>query len=266
MGGLVQEKFGAERVAKRNDMTSREKIRTKALEVIDAHQAGIRYSELIRAVQEAYPEMPSNTIQGNLWNIDAVFPNRVIKPARGLFQAKKFGDAKAVQETKIAEAETASEIQEGNFYEPFAEWLTNELEECTKAIPLGGNRFKDKWGTPDVVGIREPRKSDIIKSPTEIVSAELKIDKAGLITAFGQACAYKIFSHRSYIVVPTDSAEEDVARLDILCRTLGVGLILFDATRPSDPRFEIRVRAARHEPDMFYVNRYMKLVEDELFS
>ena len=106
-----------------------------------------------------------------------------------------------MQETKIAEVETASEIQEGHFYEPFAEWITNELEECTKAIPLGGSRFKDKWGTPDLVGIREPRKSDIIKSPTEIVSAELKIDRAGLITAFGQACAYKIFSHRSYIVV-----------------------------------------------------------------
>jgi hypothetical protein len=66
--------------------------------------------------------------------------------------------------------------------------------------------------------------------------------------------------------VPTDSAEEDIARLDVLCRTLGVGLILFDAGSPQKPNFEIRVRAARHEPDMFYVNKYMKLVEDELFS
>jgi len=29
--------------------------------------------------------------------------------------------------------------------------------------------------------------------------------------------------------------------------------------------FAIRVRAAKHEPDMFYVNRCMKLIEDELF-
>jgi hypothetical protein len=56
-----------------------------------------------------------------------------------------------------------------------------------KAIPVGGNLFRDKWGTPDVIGVREPRKSDIIKFPTEIVSAEVKLDPAGLITAFGQA-------------------------------------------------------------------------------
>jgi hypothetical protein len=36
------------------------------------------------------------------------------------------------------------------------------LEECTKAIQLGGNTFKDKWGTPDVIGKRESRKSDKI--------------------------------------------------------------------------------------------------------
>jgi hypothetical protein len=133
-------------------------------------------------------------------------------------------------------------------------------------VPLGGNRFKDKWGTPDVGGIREPKQSDIIKPPTEIVAAEIKIDKAGLIIAFGQACAYKLYSHRSYIVVPVESQEEDIARLDVLCRTLGVGLILFAATNPTTPHCEIRVRAAKHEPDMFYVNKYMKLVEEELFS
>jgi hypothetical protein len=59
----------------------------------------------------------------------------------------------------------------------------------------------------------------------------------------------------SYIVVPTDSLEEDIARLDVLCRTLGVGLILFDAEN-----------AARHDPDMFYVNKFMRLIEDEFFS
>ena len=157
-------------------------------------------------------------------------------------------------------------LKEEQFYEPFADWITSELEECTKTIALGGNRFKDKWGTPDVIGIREPRKSDIIKPPTEIVSAELKIDRSGLIVAFGQACAYKLFSHKSYIVVPSQSQEEDIGRLDVLCRTLGLGLILFDADKPENPQFEIRVRAARHEPDMFYVNKFMKLLEDELFS
>jgi len=46
-------------------------------------------------------------------------------------------------------------IKEEGFYKPFADWLVNEVEECTRAIPLGGNLFRDKWGTPDVIGKRE---------------------------------------------------------------------------------------------------------------
>ena len=126
--------------------------------------------------------------------------------------------------------------------------------------------LKSKWGTPDVIGIREPRKSDIIKFPTEIVTAEIKLDSASLITAFGQACAYRLFSHKSYIVVPVDSAEEDITRLDTLARIFGIGLILFNSKDSKAPNFMIRVRAAKHEPDMFYVNRCMKLIEDRLFG
>ena len=32
------------------------------------------------------------------------------------------------------------------------------------------------------------------------------------------------------------------------------------------PAFEIRVRAAKHEADRFYVNRCMRLIEDQLFG
>jgi hypothetical protein len=157
-------------------------------------------------------------------------------------------------------------VREEHFYQPFAEWLVNELEECTKAIPVGGNTFRDKWGTPDVIGVRESRKSDIIKFSTEIVAAEIKLESANLITAFGQACAYRLFCHKSYLVVPLDSPEDDLARLDTLARIFGIGLILFSKADPKLPEFEIRVRAARHEPDMFYVNRCMKLIEDDLFG
>ncbi|HEY7462037.1 MAG TPA: hypothetical protein VIC59_09205 [Gemmatimonadota bacterium] len=84
--------------------------------------------------------------------------------------------------------------------------------------------------------------------------------------SFGQACAYRLFSHKSYLVVPVESPEDDVARLDTLARIFGIGLILFDSKNPKIPKFEIRVRAVRLEPDMFYVNRCMKFIEDDLFS
>jgi hypothetical protein len=246
-------------------MTSKEQILAKAIALLKQAPHGIRYSELVRRVKEALPQVPVNTIHGNLWKLDVLLPDDVFKPARGLYLHAQFREGGAAEDGKPLPP-GAEKIKEERFYESFADWLVNELEECTKAIPVGGNRFKDKWGTPDVIGIREPRKSDIIKSGTEIVSAEVKVDSTNLITAFGQACSYRLFSHKSYIVVPEDSPEGDAARLDALCRGFGIGLIFFDAKKPKDPKFEIRVRATKHDPDMFYVNRYMKLVEDELFA
>ena len=113
-------------------------------------------------------------------------------------------------------------MKEEDFYVPFADWLENDLEECTKAIPLGGSRFKDKWGTPDVLGKWESKRSDIIQAPTEIVSAEIKLDINQLITAFGQAAAYRLFSHRTYLVVPVQAGRDEIARLDSLCSSYGI--------------------------------------------
>jgi hypothetical protein len=95
---------------------------------------------------------------------------------------------------------------------------------------------------------------------------EIKTDTLQLITAFGQACAYKIFSNKVYLVVPNTSTEEDLDRLDSLCLIFGIGLVTFDPTSPASPNFDIVTRAARHEPDLFYTNKYMALIEKELFS
>jgi hypothetical protein len=243
----------------------REDIIGNAIEIIKSNPNGVRYSSLVRKIQEEHPEIPSNTIRGTVWNLETQVPNEVYKPARGLFRHVSFKDKEISEEEQKPSAEL-EEKKESNFYEPFARWLVDDLEECTKAIPLGGNRFKDKWGTPDVIGKIESRRSDIVKAPTEIVSAEIKTDTRDLITAFGQACSYKLFSHKSYLVIPKNSLESDISRLDSLCLIFGIGLVLFDNTNPDEPKFEIRVRPIRHEPDMFYVNKYMSLIEKELFA
>jgi len=245
--------------------TKREQIVPSALEIIKSEPEGIRYKELVKRVQKEFPDTPVNTIHGIVWDLPVQKPKEVYKPERGLFRHVKFRGGDIEETAPLIQSKV--EIQkEEVFYQPFADWLVSELEECTKAISLGGKKFKDKWGTPDVIGIREPRKSDIIKPATEIVSAEIKIGTGDLITAFGQACSYKLFSHKSYLVVPKNSSEGDITRIDALCLIFGLGLILFDSNNPKDPKFEIRARAIKHEPDMFYVNSYMKLVEDELFS
>jgi hypothetical protein len=101
--------------------------------------------------------------------------------------------------------------------------------------------------------------------PTEIVSAEIKTESTQLITAFGQACAYSLFSHKSYLVIPKRSSPDDISRLDALCQGFGIGLVLFDTTSPEIPGFTIRIRPRKSEPDMFYNNNFMRLIEEKLF-
>lgn len=243
------------------------RIKEKALELLDQSPNGLRYSELHAKISAADASFNANTVNGSIWNLDALFPEKVYKPSKGLFRLLKYKPTELeVTEPAAGGEPPVPKSKEEDFYEPFADWLTNEIEDVTHAIPLGGNRFKDKWGTPDVVGKRESRRSDIIKGTTEIVSAEIKTETLQLITAFGQACAYKIFSNKVYLVVPIKSSDEDLDRLDSLCQIFGIGLVTFDAGKPATPDFRIMVRPARHEPDLFYTNKYMALIEKELFS
>lgn len=47
-------------------------------------------------------------------------------------------------------------------------------------------------GTPDVIGTNRIFGIGHIQPPIEVISAEIKTDINQLITAFGQACSYKL--------------------------------------------------------------------------
>ena len=96
------------------------------------------------------------------------YPDRVYKPSRGLFRLTEYRDPDTDQLKEELVPKQAKKTKEEDFYGAFADWLVNEVEECTKAIPLGGNRFRDKWGTPDVIGKRESKRSDIIQGRSRL--------------------------------------------------------------------------------------------------
>jgi len=245
----------------------RDRIRRQAVELILEHPEGLRYSELHRRIKEATPSFNSNTVNTSIWNLDVVLPLAVWKPSKGLYRHVKFKDQDVVDGPATTFGlPPAPRIREEAFYRPFAEWLVNEAEDATQAIPLGGNVFRDKWGTPDVIGKRESRRSDVIKGPTEIVSAEIKVDTLQLVTAYGQACAYRLFSHRSYLVIPRQTNSDEMDRVDALCEISGVGLVTFDLESPNAPAFAVLVRPRTHQPDLFYTNRNLALIERDLFS
>ena len=106
--------------------------------------------------------------------------------------------------------------------------------------------MQKKWGTPDVVGVYKPLASHRIKFDIELISAEIKIDPLQPVVAFGQAAAYRLFSAKSYVVMPESISEEDYSRLEALCILFGIGLVLFklDVEDP-DSRFALGHSAIR---------------------
>ena len=117
--------------------------------------------------------------------------------------------------------------------------------------------LKGKWGTPDVIGVLRPRTQDLLKFEPQIVSAEIKIDPNQPVVAFGQAIAYRLFSHKSYIVVPNTTSEDDLARLKALCSLHGVGLVTFSLDKAS-PDYSAQVLPLQASPDMFYANQMLR--------
>jgi len=225
-------------------------IRNKAVELLKNNPQGLRYYHLVDELRGYFPGTPENTLYGSVWDIHVKRSKEVYKPTRGLFKYRFSG------EEEISEIEKPPPtLREEDFYEPFANWLKDELGECSEAVALGGNYLGKKWGTPDVIGIYKPSTRDVIKFQPELISAEIKINPSEPITAFGQAIAYRLFSSKVYLVEPSSLIPEDQDRLEALCILFGIGLILFDLNL-QNPNFRIRVRAQRYNPDMFYVNEF----------
>jgi hypothetical protein len=199
-----------------------------------------------------HPETSIDYIRGVIGDIVKNYPNQVVKPSRGLFISTSAEDRKE----KIPRPRL--KYKEEDFYEPFAAYLKNDLDEVTTSEPLGGSSMKSKWGTPDVIGVYKSLASNLVKFPPEIVSAEIKIDTQSPIVAFGQAIAYRLFSSKCYVVMPKTISNEDSSRLEALCMLFGVGLVLYNELSPKTPEFAIRVRAQRFSPDMFYVNGFAR--------
>ena len=232
-------------------------IREAAVAEVRSRPEGIRHRELVARIAAMSPETPANTILGSVWDLHVRFPSQITKPARGLFKWK----TDETPTTEQAEEAGKLKVREEEFYEPFAEFLRNELDECTNAVALGGSVLKSKWGTPDVIGVYKPLARDLLKFYPEIVAAEIKVEPGQPVTAFGQAVAYRLFAAKTYLVEPKSMDPEDLSRVEALCMLFGIGLILLDPD-PKRPGFDIRMRAQRFSPDMFYVNQFAERLKD----
>ncbi|MGA8540586.1 MAG: hypothetical protein WB566_13865 [Terriglobales bacterium] len=246
----------------------KEEIQNLARSIVADNPGGIRYSDLVRRICQQSPETGKKTVEWAVWDLNKTFPTEVAKPDRGLFTPVSESDSGAVLVGDREQiASTGARVRESEFYEPFAQYLKDDLDECTVALPLGGSTLKAKWATPDVVGTYKPQARDLIRFQVEIISAEIKIASEPVV-AFGQAVAYRLFSTKTYIAMPKSLTKEEQDRLKSLCVLFGVGLVLFDVNKEA-PQFSIQVSPQRFSPDMFYVNAFadrLKLNASEKFE
>ena len=65
-------------------------IYTKAIELLDTHPEGIHWSELIKQIQNTFPQFHPKTINGCIWKLAEKFSDKVYKPEKGLFKSVKY--------------------------------------------------------------------------------------------------------------------------------------------------------------------------------
>ena len=115
---------------------------------------------------------------------------------------------------------------ERQLYGKIAEWIVEEesLEGKDYVVQTGRLANPIKWGNPDVVIIQR-----IAGRPDRIIVAEVKNSQEArnLFEGFGQACAYKIFSHVQYLVVPMPEDRRIYDQLKKLCAKVQVKFAVF---------------------------------------
>lgn len=231
-------------------------IKDKALEIINKHPSGIRFKALKTQVLAALPSANPQTVGSVISQLED--GKDCSRPARGVYAPL----------TSHTLPTSPLSGHEEKIYEPFAKFLVEDLGECIWAIPMGGKISNSKWSTPDVIGVWRSPWNGFLKV-LELTSVEIKAteDSNDLIIGFGQACAYKLFSHKSYLVIPGDGPkEEDKSRIEDLCVLYGIGLILFYRENNDEYRFEIRNRASKAEPDLHYIELFLSSLPQEYRS
>jgi hypothetical protein len=65
-------------------------INAKAIELLEKHPEGIRWTEMLKLIQKAYPDFHPKTINGTVWKLVENNPDKVYKLEKGLFMHTKY--------------------------------------------------------------------------------------------------------------------------------------------------------------------------------
>jgi hypothetical protein len=66
------------------------RVYATALELLDRHPEGLRWSELRSKIEASDRSLHPKTVNGCVWKLAERFPDRVYKPSKGLFRLLKY--------------------------------------------------------------------------------------------------------------------------------------------------------------------------------
>ncbi|OGS20065.1 MAG: hypothetical protein A3J83_03590 [Elusimicrobia bacterium RIFOXYA2_FULL_40_6] len=239
-------------------------IREKALEILTRpeYKTGIQWADLIKVVENELPGILKNNFPASLSTWPNEEPEKVARPYRGLFILKENLEYLEKIETKDKQQDNIPQkYLEKDLYEPAKDYLLGKGE-CDYAVVVGGNTFKDKWATPDVLGTIRGSSDALYKSPIELVAVEIKDPEYKPVEALGQAMAYKLFAHRTWLILPQEDNKYEAERLKGIAIINNIGLITFTGSK-DDFHWEIINRPATGNPDPQEVDKILTTLKEK---
>ena len=66
------------------------RINAKAIDLLDNHPEGLRWSELLSKIKASDPTLHPKTVNGCVWKLVEKYPEKVYKPSKGLFRLVRY--------------------------------------------------------------------------------------------------------------------------------------------------------------------------------
>ena len=124
---------------------------------------------------------------------------------------------------------------------------------------IGGSILGKKWGTPDIIGAIRVSTDAIYRPPLELVAMEIKGVNYSPVEALGQAMAYKLFAHRTWLILPET---DDIDRIEGIAKSANIGLVVFNYKNKQFV-FETLNRPITGNPDAEEVNAILAILKSK---
>lgn len=242
----------------------KKQVLEKSLEILENHPGGIQARYLVKELKEKYfPNVPEVSIRTALIRV-LILHTQVEKLTNGYYILKKYLYGQSPESLPNSDdfRKITSKFNDRLICVLFTDFLINELKEATTAYNLCGKKPKREWFIPDILGINRFSNNLVNNQEIEIISIALSCDIGHLAFAVGRTVSYKIFSHRIYILVPSEveNNEGKMNWLEIMTKKFGIGVVFYKKEN-HQVDFKVIIKPKTGTPDPSYVADYLQSVK-----